>query len=239
MAISQNVNFPTLKKSSYASQVEQSYSNPESSGNFLPVPGPQGEQGKPGPQGPKGARGDTGKDGATGPQGPKGLKGDPGESFFPSYNQQMGWARYSNKFVKQVPLGSSRGIDGWVSLHVDALSSNETFLPKGSVRLYNPETRKINIKGLAIGSQVQVTYTFDITTFSSNTELWCRSSFEGTDSSTTTFVGSFKYPYEYELSVTHNLFIEDSLQQQIGVVPQLRADLDCIAIIKSIYISVY
>jgi hypothetical protein len=112
-------------------------------------------------------------------------------------------------------------------------------LPEGSVSLYSDETRRINFKGLEIGSQIQITYDFQIETFGSNTELWVRSLFPGTEKAVTTFFASFKYQHTYDISITQNFTIDSQLEKTAGVVPQLMSDLDATAILKSVYISVY
>jgi hypothetical protein len=236
MAVSQNINFPS---SGYASKVQASKQIEEP--QFFAVPGPQGPQGPPGPPGQKGAPGVPGESikGDRGVPGPAGKNGKDGKSYFPSYNQNAGWAKYSDPQNKQLPIGATRGTDGWVSFWLDGSEKEERYLPDGSVSLYSPETRKINFRGMAIGAQVQIVYTFEITTFSPNTEVMSRSLFHGTDKAFVTLVGSLKYQHTYEMSVTHQVTIENELDKTSGIVPQLMSDLDALASLKSIYISVY
>lgn len=245
MAVSKSMDFPGAKKSSYAAQVEQSQSivNPDNTLTFLPVPGPVG------PQGPAGRDGKDGKDGSIGPQGPEGSKGPRGEkgnpgidgiTYLPVYEQKTGWAKYDNLNKENFRLSADRGIDGWVDFYIDSKGNktNELYLPENGVSLYNSETRRINLKGLKIGSRVQITYNFEITTFASNTEVWVRSYFPETEDGYVSFVASLKYQYLYELSTTHTLFIDNNIDRQSGIVPQLRSDLEAIATIKNIHISV-
>jgi hypothetical protein len=236
MATSSNINFPT---SGYASKVQESKKIEEP--QFFAVPGPQGPQGPPGPPGQKGAPGVPGESikGDKGDPGPAGKNGKDGKSYFPSYNQNAGWAKYSDARNKEMPIGATRGTDGWVSFWIDGSEKEERYLPSGSVSLYSPETRKINFRGLAIGAQVQIAYTFEITTLSPNTEVMSRSLFHGTDKSFVTLVGSLKYQHTYEISIIHQLTIESELDKTSGIVPQLMSDLDALASLKSIYISVY
>lgn len=236
MAVSKSINFPG--ESSYAKQVKQSQeSNSGTSTSYIPVPGPQGATGSPGRDGlagPKGPRGETGPQGLPGPQGPE------GKSSTPIYGQKIGWANYDNSNPIRIKLGVDSGDDGWVSFYVDGLGNKtiENFLPENNTSLYNPETRRINFKHLNVGTQVQIVYNFQITTFSNNTEIWARSYFPDSGDEIVSFVASLKYQYTYDLSTTHNLYIDKELNKVSGVIPQLRTDMDSMAQIKSIYISV-
>jgi len=236
MATSSNIDFPT---SGYASKVKQSVETPQE-GVFFAVPGPQGPPGPIGPKGDPGKNGDPGES-ITGPRGERGIPGKDGKdgkSYFPKYNQNVGWALYKNKKPKATAAGASRGVDGWVDLYVDSEASIEDFLPEDSVSLYIKDTRKINTRGLKVGAQVQITYDIEITTFSSNTEVWMRSQFFGLDDSVTTFCANLKYQHTYEMSITHNMAIFSEAHKNAGIVPQIRTDLDSEVKIKSIYISV-
>lgn len=233
------MDFPISKKA-YASKVDQSQ-NAQQQPTFLPVPGPQGPEGKPGRQG------------ETGPQGPKGDKGDPGipgkdgkngkdgKSYFPVYEQNAGWGTYFNKNQKHIRLGADKGEDGWVNVYVDALGSgtNENYLPKDSVSLYNANSKRINLKGLNLGSQLTITYNFEVTTFNPNTEIWFRSYLPNSKQAITSFVANLKYDYSYELSVSHNIFLASEVDKVGGIVPQLRSDYAAIGVMKSISVSVH
>jgi hypothetical protein len=235
------MDFPTNNKSSYASKVESSKSFPEE-GPFYAVPGPQGERGPKGETGSKGSPGAPGKDGVDGKPGPKGEKGPAGKdgkSYETAYGQDPGWASYIDGKSFEINLGASQGTDGWVNMFMSKnLISEEQFLPKDGVSLYSPETRYINLKGLKVGTQVQITYTFLITTFQSNTEVWMRSYFPNIEYEVTSFVASLKYQHEYLLSETHNIFIGGEDEKRAGIIPQIRTDLDALAKLKSIHISV-
>lgn len=242
MAVSKSMDFP--KNNNYAAQVAQTQSISMESGiNYIPVPGPQG------PQGPQGPAGKDGKDGLPGPQGPegkKGPKGDPGipgkdgVSFISASGQQPGWAAYYNNKKQDILLGISRGDDGWVKVYVDGKGSrtNEKYLPNGSVSLWNSESKVLNFKGVKEGSQVLVTYNFDITTLNNNTELWVRTVFPGANLEFTKFVASLKYQYTYNVSVEQHLYIEDAGCQILGASPQVRTDFDSILNMNSIHVSV-
>lgn len=236
MAISQNMDFPLPpKKKNYADLAQQNQPT-DSSISYIPVPGPAGPQGDPGKAGPKGDPGPPGPKGNTGP------RGEPGRDAKRSiYDQKPGWAIYYSKKVNNFRLGATKGDNGWVDFYVDGLgdNSNSLYLPEGKVELYNPETRRINFKNLNLGTQVDITYNFEITTFSTNTEVWCRSVFPGTDRDQISFVANLKYEYSYDLSTTHKLYVSDQMEKINGVIPQLRTDLDSVALIKSIHISVY
>jgi hypothetical protein len=236
MAISKSVDFPTPKKSSYAAQVEQSQSSPyqDNSLSFIPVPGPEG------PVGPAGKDGSPGPEGKVGPQGPAGPAGKDGKSFPSSSGQQPGWASYKNTITKPLKLGISEGYDGWVTLVLDTKDreQNETYLPKGCTSLWNSHQRALNFHGIKEGSQVFVTYNFDITTYTPNTEVWLRTYFASTDKEFVQLLGSFKYQNTYSLSATQQIFIEDSSMWGNGSVPQIRTDFDSTVIFNSVYVSV-
>lgn len=232
MATSSNIEFPT---SGYASKVKQSQSPQEPT--FFAVPGPQGPAGKEGRPGPKGEKGDPGES-IVGPPGPKGSPGKDGKSYFPKYDQNVGWALYKNKNKNTVPTGAERGEDGWVSLYISPENSIETFLPEGSVSLYTADLRKINTRGLKVGAQLRISYEIEVVTFNSNTEVWMKSQFYGLDDSTTTFCANLKYQHNYEMTVTHTIAILSEAHKSAGIIPQIRTDLDSAVKLKSIYISV-
>lgn len=241
MAISKSVDFPQGAKSSYAAQVAQSKSSPEDNAlTFLPVPGPVG------PQGPQGKDGKDGKDGAPGPQGPEGEKGPRGERGFPgkdglsslsSSGQQAGWASYTNTRPDNIRLGATLGSDGWVNVFMADSLPFEKFLPKDCVSLWNQHSRTLNFKGLEIGAQAFVTYNFQLTTFTPNTEVWVRTFFPRSENGVEQLVGSFKYQHTYNLSVTQQVFIEDKNIWGAQAIPQIRTDFDSSMILNSIYVS--
>jgi hypothetical protein len=245
MAVSKSMDFPGAKKSSYAAQVEQSQATFTSDNtlSFLPVPGPVG------PQGPAGRDGKDGKDGAVGPQGPEGQKGQKGEkgpsgqngqSSLSSSGQQAGWASYINTIDKPIKLGISQGYDGWVTLILDTKdkNQNEAYLPEGCTSLWNSHQRALNFHGIKEGSQVFVTYNFELTTYTPNTEVWLRTYFASKDKEFVHLVGSFKYQNTYSLSVTQQVFIEDRSMWGNGAIPQIRTDFDALVIFNSVYVSV-
>jgi hypothetical protein len=241
MAVSKSMDFPGSKKSSYAAQVEQSQSSTyqENTLSFLPVPGPVG------PQGPSGKDGKDGKEGPQGPQGEKGLKGDRGPSgqngisSLSSSGQQSGWASYPNKTETLFKLGISEGDDGWVTVFLlsDGLS-NEKYLPSGCTSLWSDHSRSFNFKGLKEGAQVFITYSFELTTYSTNTEAWIRTYSPNSDLDISQFIGSMKYQHTYPITVTQQVFIENQKIWGNGAVPQIRTDYNASVILKSIYVSV-
>lgn len=231
------MDFPSSKKSSY-SQLTQQAQPVENSISYIPVPGPQGPKGDPGSAGVRGERGERGEKGDTGLKGEAGKNGKDGKTYLPVYNQDTGWAKYGNSETDQTRLGATRGQDGWVSFSVDREPSIEKYLPRDAVSLYGGGTKRINLKGLEVGSRLDLTYTFEVETFSSNTELWCRTYFPGPEREVTTFMGILKYQYTYEMSVTQSVFVESESDKNSGAVPQLRTDMDALARLKSIHISV-
>ena len=242
MAASKSMDFPGAKKSSYAAQVEQSQASPyqENALSFLPVPGPQGPQGPAGRDGKDGLVGPQGPEGKTGQRGEKGQTGQNGLSSLSSSGQQAGWASYTNTIDKPTKLGISQGDDGWVTLLLDTKDKkqNERFLPEGCTSLWNSHQRALNFHGIKEGSQVFVTYNFELTTYSANTEVWLRTYFASKDKEFVQLVGSFKYQNTYNLSITQQIFIEDGSMWGNGAVPQLRTDFDSTVILNSVYVSV-
>ena len=236
MAVSKSMDFPSGKKSSYAAQVEQSQTSPyqDNSLSFVPVPGPEG------PPGPAGKNGSQGPEGKVGPQGPPGPSGKDGKSSISASGQQPGWASYTNTIEKPTKLGISEGDDGWVTIILDTKdkTQNEKYLPKGCTSLWNSHQRALNFHGIKEGSQVSVTYNFELTTYTSNTEIWLRTYFASNDQEFVQFVGSLKYQNTYSLSVTQNIFIEDQAMWGNGAVPQIRTDFDASVIFNSVYVSV-
>ena len=241
MAVSKSMDFPGAKKSSYAAQVEQSQATglPDNTLSFLPVPGPVGPQGPAGRDGKDGKQGDPGPEGKAGPKGAQGPAGKDGLSSLSSSGQQAGWASYHNQSEKYFKLGISEGNDGWVTTFLlsDGLS-NEKYLPKGCTSLWNDHSRSFNFKGLSEGSQVFITYSFELTTYSSNTEVWIRTYSSHSDLDVSQFIGSLKYQHTYPITVTQHIFIENQKIWGNGAVPQIRTDYDASVILKSIYVSV-
>ena len=236
MATSKSMDFPGAKKSSYAAQVEQSQATytPDNTLSLLPLPGPVG------PQGPAGRNGEPGPEGKVGPRGPQGPSGKDGLSSLSSSGQQSGWASYTNDIDKSTKLGISQGDDGWVTLILDTKDKiqNEKYLPKGCTSLWNSHQRALNFHGIKEGSQVFVTYNFEITTYTANTEVWLRTYFPSKDKEFVQLIGSFKYQNTYSLSTTQQIFIEDQAMWGNGAVPQIRTDFDASVIFNSVYVSV-
>jgi hypothetical protein len=239
------MDFPSNKKANYASRVQASQTVSKNESNFIhmPVPGPEGPRGPKGelgPPGPKGEKGEPGKPGKNGIDGKNGINGKDGKSFFSSSGQQPGWAAYYNTSDNNVRLGAEKGEDGWVSMFIDSNSfeSVEEYLPKGIPSLYNLNSRRINLKPLNLGTRVEVFYTFQIQTFGSNTELSIRSLFPNSKTEVVSYIGNLKYQYVYEMCVSQSIFLHKEQDRISGILPQLRADLDCLASMKSIHIYV-
>lgn len=244
MAISKSMDAP-IKKSNYADQVNQLQTQ-ENTLSFLPVPGPQGPQGPKGEKGEQGQKGDpgekgeTGKPGKDGAPGKDGKNGINGKSVLSPSEQQIGWAYYENKQIKQTKTGIDQGVDGWVSLIITELGpkTNEKFLPKESVSLWNEHTKKINLRTLEIGSIVTICYNIVLTTYSNNTEVWFKTLLQDEEMSPVSYVGNLKYQYDYEFSIQQSFFINDQQYRNFGAIPQIRTDNQCEAAIKSIFIHV-
>ena len=209
MAVSKSMDFPGAKKSSYAEQVEQSQAYPTQDNVLSFLP-------VPGPVGPQGPSGRDGRDGQIGPEGPAGSPGPAGQTGKP-------------------------GKDGLSSLSSFILSdglSNETYLPKDCTPLWNDHARAFSFRGLKEGAQVFITYSFELTTYSSNTEVWIRTYSPNSDLDVSQFIGAIKYQHTYPITVTQHFFIENQKIWGNGAVPQIRTDYDASVIFKSIYVSV-
>ena len=234
-----SMEFPAAtKRKKYSDNTQQSLIvDPQM---YIAVPGPQGEPG------PRGQKGDTGN---IGPQGPKGEKGDPGKdgkngidgkNILSPSEQNIGWALYDNENRADIRLGATKGDDGWVNFFVDSQgkNTNEKFLPKESVGLWNPETRRFNFKTINIGAIITVRYNIELSTFSNNTEVWVRTLCNNIDTSPTIYIGNLKYQFDYDLSIEQHIFLEDKAMQLFGGIPQIRTDNDSSMIVKSIHIAV-
>lgn len=235
--MTRDVEFPAIRKKSSPYEKEASAQPIPEGPQYIAVPGPAGP---PGSQGPAGPQGLPGKQGDQGPRGEKGAAGRDGETYLPVYKQKTGWARYGNSDLRQIALGANRGKDGWVNFDVNASKANsiESYLPYKSVSLYNPETDRINLKHLAVGTRIAITYNLKLSTMSSNTELWVRSIFPTSKRAYTSFIGNFKYEYDYDLSVTQFLTIENESERSDGILPQARSDMSSLLVPVSITISV-
>jgi hypothetical protein len=141
---------------------------------------------------------------------------------------------------KPIKLGITQGDDGWVTLILDTKGKrqNETYLPAECTSLWNSNQRALNFHGIKEGSQVFVTYNFELTTYTSNTEVWLRTYFPSKDKEFVQLIGSFKYQGTYVLSATQQIFIEDTTMWGNGAIPQIRTDFDASVIFNSVYVSV-
>lgn len=229
MAVSKSMNFPGQPKpSNYAQKVIEAQTGTSiDTQSFIPIPGPQG------PQGPKGEQGDIG------PQGPQGDRGEPGENGKDAVSvsgQKPGWAKYNNDAPIQHQLGIDQGDEGWVQIYVISKNeNNETFLDCPS--LWNNSTRRINLIPLNVGAKVDIIYDFDITTFSSNTDLWLRTNLDKVNFSISTFVGCLKYQDSYNMSVHQSIFVEDKMFKTTAK-PEIRTDHPAYVSLNSIFISI-
>jgi hypothetical protein len=206
----------------------------------VPVPGPQGPQGPKGEAGPRGVDGAPGKSGSDGKRGPKGDPGKDGEHFTTPSEQMPGWALYTETDKSSIfKIGGDKGEDGWVSVYIKKPYPIETYQPKDlKSSLYNPESKKINTKGLKIGSLLQITYDFEIFTSQTNTEVWVRSVFPANQVETVTFGGHFKYSYEYSFSVNQSIPVMSESERIDGIKIQVRSDMEAMIKLKSLRIFV-
>ena len=235
--MSKSMDFPGKSKK-YSDNVNNSYQL-EQSVSFIAVPGPQGERGLEGIQGPIGPEGKQGPKGDAGSPGKDGKDGKPGESVVSPSGQKVGWALYKNLDQKPLTLGATKGNDGWVSIGFNCKGkNNELYIPENNVSLYNKETQKINLKTLNVGAIVTVRYDIILTTFTNNTEVWFRTYIPESKTYPTTFAGTLKYQFDYEMSLEHTFFIENESMKNYGAGLQILTDNDCEVVSKSLYISV-
>lgn len=241
MSTSKSMGFPSSAKvqSNYAEKVKQQSENPNEL-QFLPVPGPQGPEGPKGPKGDKGDKGDTGDAGPKGDKGKDGKNGKDGKSYFPTYEQHVGWAKYFSVDPAEFATGISKGKDGWISLYLKGKGerSIETFLPEKNTSLWNSNTRKIMTPTLQVGSQVEVVIDIELTTLSSNTEVWSRLISVDEKFDSVFFSAYLKYQHTYDFSIVQKVFIENEDIKRVGLIPQIRTDNDCLLRVKSIAVSV-
>lgn len=239
--MAKSMDFPGKSKK-YSDNLNQPYQL-EQPLSYIAVPGPQGErgpEGQKGPEGPEGKQGPKGDPGKPGKDGRDGKDGQPGLSSLSPSGQRSGWALYDNLNVKQYTLGATQGNDGWVRINIDCIGKNtsELYIPENNVSLYNVNTQKINLRGMAIGSIVTLRYDITLTTFSNNTEVWFRTLIPDLDMGPTTFSGNLKYQFEYDMSLEHTIFIENEKVQNSGAFSEILTDNDALMLVKSLYISV-
>ena len=250
MSVSRRADIPGRPntKTSYADIVEASKTILQPTEQVV-IAGPQGLQGPEGPQGPKGPKGDKGdagerglkgEKGDRGEQGPKGDSGRDGQDAIPVYGQYPGWGFYENSDKKPLTIGPSRGKDGWSKMTLDANGpkTNNDYLPKKTVALWNAETQKFNFKSLQTGSKIDITYNFELTTYTNNTELWIRTVFPLCDTEFTQFVANLKYQFTYDFSVTQRLYLYTDRMKKEGCIPEIRADYDSDVILNSVFVHV-
>lgn len=238
-----SMSFPQSNKKKYSENINNLSSGNDSNISYIAVPGPQGDRGIQGPkgergpeglQGPKGDKGEPGKDGKSGKDGKDGIN-----ILSPSM-QNIGWGMYEALNLKPIRSGAEKGDDGWVNLILDGAgkNTNEQYLPKESVALWNPNTQRINFRALNLGAIITIRYNMEIQTFSNNTEVWIRTLSERCPRSPISYLGCLKYQYNYDLSVFQTVFLEGKSMQSDGGIPQARTDNDSVISLKSIHISV-
>jgi hypothetical protein len=236
--MAKSMDFPGKPKK-YSDNINQPYQL-EQQINYVAVPGPQGERGPKGDTGSTGPEGKQGPKGDAGKAGKDGRDGKPGESSLSPSGQRTGWAAYGNLNKKEIHLGATKGNEGWVRFSLDCKGpeTNEEYLPENGVSLYSPETQKINLRGIKIGSIITIRYNITLTTFSNNTEVWLRTFIPDSDKYPTTFAGNLKYQFDYDMSIENTFFLENNKMQNAGAFPEILTDNDSLMVIKSMYIYV-
>jgi len=235
--MAKSMDFPGKPKK-YSDNVSQTYEL-EQSISYVAVPGAQGERGPKGDSGDIGPQGSPGPQGEPGKPGKDGREGKAGESSLSSSGQKVGWALYTNKDQKNIILGATKGNDGWVGFSFDCKGkNNEQYLPENTVSLYNPESQKINLTALKVGSIVTVRYDIVLTTFSNNTEVWFKTYIPDLGIGPTTFAANLKYQFSYDISLEHNLVVENDMIRNYGAFPQILTDNDASMVAKNMYIFV-
>lgn len=231
------MDFPGYSKKKYSSITSENNYNEKLS---ISVPGPQGPSGPQGPKGDPGKDGERGPQGIQGPQGPKGDKGLDGKDAISAAGQAMGWAHYYSDDSYLIQSGPDKGEDGWVSINFKngSMRKNEEYLPKDSSSFWNDDSRKINFRAMKLGSKIDIRYDLSIETYSNNTEFWFRTFFPLLEKDISSYFGSFKYQYTYDISVYQTIFLTDQLIRSSGGIPQVRTDSACSVSLKAIFISV-
>ena len=247
--MSKSMSFPdAAKRKKYSDVINQEQSLQTNSDTvYVAVPGPQG------PQGIQGPKGETGATGLSGPQGPKGDPGKNGKdgkdgrdgkdgiSMLSPSGQNIGWALYYNHEPEHIRTGAELGNDGWIRLNLNSKGKNtiEKFLPtEDSVSLWIDVAQKINLRGLKIGSILDICYNIELTTLQNNTEFWYRSFVENNTNYPTTYGGTLKYQFSYDLSLQQKVIIDSYNTQASGIYPEIMTDHDALVIVKSIIICV-
>lgn len=244
--MAKSMDFPSSSNKKYLDAVSKTQEN---NVQYIAVPGIQGERGERGLKGDAGERGepglkgDRGDRGERGPQGPKGERGEPGkggEGYDSASGQYPGWAYYEALSSPQTLLGPDRGEDGWVSINFNPNMkvSNELYLPKKSVSLWNPTTNRINFKTLKVGAKVDIRYDFILNTYTNSTEAWVRSYIPESLKSPTGYIGVLKYQYAYEMSFLQSMFVDEKMVKSSGAEIQFRTDSESSIILKGVYVSV-
>jgi len=239
MAVSKSVPTPFDNKDKYIQQVIQAQQNnsgdiPLTQVMHIPTPGPQG---------PKGEKGDKGEPGEKGPKGDKGEPGARGDRGKPGIDgitlsgQRPGWAKYYNNNNNIFILGITEGDNGWVSLYVNSKKTPNNFLPLGGEPLWGNDIRALNFLGLATGAKVEVLYEIEISTQSSNTDVWIKTLFTKNNDGPINFVGTLKYQNTYNFSIGQTFYIEND-DFKCYAKPQIRTDFPAELIMKSITIFV-
>jgi len=243
MSVSRKTDIPGNKKNkpAYGKFVEEEQTPLTPDIDYKILVGPVGPQGPVGPKGEVGSKGDKGDPGE---RGPKGDRGAPGETVYITKegseipNVKTGWAYYENKNQHQIFLALDKGDEGWVDLLNDSKGdTTEKYLPLGKVSLWNPENQKFNFRQLDLGTKVDITYNFELETFSNNTEVWLRT-YSAPSINTSEFIANLKYKYVYDFSITQTLYIINEKMKKGNVVPQIRTDLDSAIKIKSFLVHI-
>jgi hypothetical protein len=242
--MAKSMSFPEPNKKTKYSEAIQSTQNLDK--EYIAVPGIEGQKGEKGNKGDTGDKGDIGIPGPKGDrgvEGPAGPRGEPGkgaEGYDSVSGQYPGWAYYHNCSLEKFLLGPERGNDGWVPLYIkqDNELSNEKFLPLNGSPLWVSSTNRLGFKSLKFGAKVDIRYDFSITPESNNTEFWLRTFTREKDNYPISYLGQFKYKYQYDVSFFQTLFIDSQSIKTYGGSPQVRADNESTISIKGIYISV-
>jgi hypothetical protein len=243
VAVSKNINLPNKARDKYIEQVLQQQ---EQQKQLETTVIHQIQQGPPGPPGPRGEKGDKGDMGPQGPKGDSGNRGEPGKDGKNGVDgislsgQMPGWAMYKNSRSDLTSLGITEGDNGWVNLFLlsDKTNSVNQFLPKGDkTDFWSDSSRSLNFIPIKPGAKVEILYEVELTTYSSNTDVWIRTYFPNTDDSHQIFVGCFKYQGTYNISIPQTIYMSNA-KYKVMAKPQMRTDMNAEVILKSITIAV-
>ena len=90
---------------------------------------------------------------------------------------------------------------------------------------------------MSVGAKVEVLYEVELSTQSSNTDVWIKTFFTKNNDGPVNFVGTLKYQNTYSFSIPQTFYIESEAFKCYAK-PQIRTDFPAEMIVKSITVFV-